>query len=115
IYTFHPEKIDIDLFIDATEDINMTRFMEVIPVPLGEAKSRDISISKESSTIIKIHDTQNHGVVIQFNSPQEFHVCKNGLKNGSLQIGRIEIILPSKLRKGQQINLKYQIIPIPAK
>jgi hypothetical protein len=40
-------------------------------------------------------------------------VQENGLKDKSMQIGRIEVELPTQLKKGQQIVLEYELIPQP--
>lgn len=112
-YKFLENEIQVELTLKAEKDIELKKLFENIPVPRGNAKNNDVNIvlSPENKKV-DILNKKGNGAEIVFKKPQIFTVQENGLTSGNLQIGRIEVQLPTKMKKGETASLSYSIVPV---
>jgi hypothetical protein len=111
-YAFAADKIRVKLTLQVENDLNLDRFIENIPALMGTVKKNGVKL-KAATQKAEILDNNGKGLVLAFAKPQKLVVQENGLKDKSMQIGRIEVELPTQLKKGQQIVLEYELIPQP--
>jgi hypothetical protein len=121
-YRFMDDALEIILKIQATEDINLTRLVENIPIARGgwkadgaEMIAKGISNGGVVSDTFRIQDNKRNGVQVSLDSPRSLRFVPDGLKTGGwrkLQIGRVEIELPAKMRKGETAELVYRFVPL---
>jgi len=121
-YRFLDDVLEIILKIQATEDVNLTRFVENIPIAHGgwkangvEMSAKGVSVGEVISNTFRIQDNRANGVEVRLDSPRPLRFVPDGLKTGGwrkLQIGRVEINLPAKMRKGETAVLVYRFVPL---
>jgi hypothetical protein len=121
-YGFRDDFLEVILKIEATEDINLMRFVENIPIARGGWKAngvkmaaKGISDSEVVSDTFIIQDNRANGVEVKLDSPRSLRFAPDGLKTGGwrkLQIGRVEIDLPVEMRKGETHELVYRFAPL---
>jgi hypothetical protein len=109
-YAFDADKIRVKLALQVENDLELARFIENIPALMGALKKNGVKLTAAPQKA-EILDNNGKGLVLAFAKPQKLSVQENGLTDKSMQIGRIEVALPTQLKKGQQIVLEYDLIP----
>lgn len=120
-YTFSDDALDVRVEINASRDAAYTRFFENLPFPSGSLKARGTKLSPsigktagsriDSFTIV---DNGGKGIRIDFKGKYPASAQLNGLisRYRTLQVNRVEIGLPLKLKKGERITLEYRITTV---
>jgi hypothetical protein len=121
-YRFLDDGLEIMLKIQATEDVNLVRFVENIPIARGGWKANGVKMAAKGishgevvSDTLRIQDNRANGVEVKLDSPRSLRFVPDGLRTGGwrkLQIGRAEIELPVKMRKGETHELVYRFAPL---
>lgn len=117
-YEFGNDSIKVLLSIEAIEDVKLARFHENIPVVVGTVKKNgaDIAIPGEAegratAKSFSISNASGKGVGIELDAPRELRIFRNGLKGRYMQVGRVEIVLPANMLKGEKTDFSYTIRP----
>lgn len=120
-YTFRDNEIVLSLQLTATANVQFSKLVETLPLAAGGAKpGTQIQVPGESggqavTQSFNVVNNANSGMTVLFDQPTTVKVQRNGLKSGSLQINRVEIVLPSQLQKGQTVTLNYRLRPTEAR
>ena len=120
-YTFGDDALRVDLRLRATKDVRLQRLVENIPYARGGAKPRSPSVTAddtESGNVkaetVAVRDEKGAGIDIVLDGERMLHLEPNGRRNGDLQIGRVEVSLPSVWQSGDTHHLSYRLIPVGA-
>ncbi len=118
-YHFGDQTLEVDLELTATADVALTSLVENLPYVRGPWKARgaDARVGATSSGPARadrftITDQQGRGIEVMFDEPAQLNLVPNGLKAGNwraYQIGRVEVVLPPRLQRGQQVAVRYLV------
>jgi len=112
VYKLLDDRLEVSLTLKASKDVSLQSLVENIPFPLGELKKGGVEVSAPASgSKASITDLAGHGVEISFDKDLAMRVQRNGIQYDRVQIGRIEVALPSKLAAGESFVLSYGIAP----
>ncbi|MBN1671750.1 MAG: hypothetical protein JXR37_11985 [Kiritimatiellae bacterium] len=117
IYRFEPDRLTIDLTVEAETDVALARLIENVPLAAGRAKSRGAEIAApeaDAAAQFTVADSAACGVRFELAEPRPLHVCRSGpvAQYGNYQINRVEIALPATLKKGESARLAYRLAPV---
>ena len=110
-YTFADDALHIKVELQAEKEIKLNRFVEVIPLAQGEAKSGGFNM-KQDKNIIKIRNQAGKGFDISLPPDMPLSDKKGQTKVRSLRIDRLELELPRELSRGQKVSFNYSIQPV---
>jgi hypothetical protein len=126
-YTFRDYEVKIDLKLQVKKDCVFARFLEIVPIAIGgkSYKSNNpkmkLSGPKSSPSLfdsVLITDRNQKGVLLKTLEPREIKLSKGIASHRNeeiLQIARIEIPFPEKLKKGDVLRLSYSLSPLQYK
>ena len=109
-YRFLDDSIEVSLELKAEKAVDLKDLVENFPIPLGEDKKSGVEI-KTASNLFSVEDMAGRGVSFEFSGPQSMAVQNNGPVMDKLQIGRVQVKLPSSFTQGQGFQIKYNIKP----
>jgi len=120
-YSFGEQAIAVELTLTADEDISLANLVENIPLARGEWKSRGAEIAAGAvkqgeiqADRFSVCDSEGQGMQVVLSKPARLRLVPEGLKTSGwrkLQIGRVEVALPTELEAGRQVRLAYEIKP----
>ncbi|HEY3331677.1 MAG TPA: hypothetical protein VGK19_16725 [Capsulimonadaceae bacterium] len=118
-YRFADAEVTIKLTLTAEKDVQLTRLFENIPLALGAVKANGAvlavdgkAVDSATTTLVTVRDHAGAGADIRFDGDSRtMTIQRNGPKGGTLQIGRVEVDLPSALKAGQMVEMTYHIVP----
>jgi len=112
-YIFNKDALEVSVVLTATADVKLVRLFENIPVILGASKENGSEImvlgEEKSAKGLTITDKNENGAQILFRQNQTVHTVRNGIKDRGLHLGRVEILFPEKLLKGESTELSYSL------
>ncbi len=121
-YTFNDHELAVTLTLEAEADVDLAGLVENIPIARGGWKARGATLDaggKAKGTVsadrFKATDNKGAGVEVVLSTSHELRLVPDGLRTGNwrkLQVGRVEIVLPGNLRKGDRVELAYRMKPI---
>jgi len=122
VYTFGDEALGVELTLTADADVRLAGLVETIPLALGEWKSRGATVKAGNATegevdaaSFTITDETGAGVNFTLDGVFPLRLIPDGLQNSGwrkLQIGRVEIVLPTRLTAGEEVLLAYELRPV---
>jgi len=114
-YYLEDDVLSYRLTIQAKDNLNLARFVENIPIVIGPVKKRGVEITginQEGQTNkIIITDQAKAGVEIDFSRIHKIHVVETGLNFNGQIIGRVEIELPTRWKKGSSWSETVKLVP----
>jgi len=125
VYHFEDEQLRVELTVTSTGDVDLAGLVETIPVARGAWKANGSVISADGRTAGRVRskrftitDDTGAGIEVVFDEPQEMELIPDGLRAGNwrkLQIGRVEVVLPHQLAKGEKMTINYTMRPLAEK
>ncbi|MEA3402710.1 MAG: hypothetical protein U9R79_15835 [Armatimonadota bacterium] len=123
-YVFGDDAIEVEVSVTADEDVRLAGLVECVPLARGGWKARGATISAREATggparaaSFRVTDEMGAGVEFVLEDERDLLLVPDGLQTSGwrqLQIGRVEISLPSELAAGQSTSLRYVVRPIAA-
>jgi hypothetical protein len=118
-YDFQPGGVRVHLVVRAERACSLQSLVENIPIALGPIKSRGATIAADGErdgraltggwTVVA---RDGDGVAFRLDHARQLHIVRSGLQDEKLQVGRVEVALPHKLRGGEEVVLDYEISPL---
>lgn len=137
-YFFADSQIEVVVTMTATQSFTVENLIEVIPVPtctrsncaapsLRNRKLRGASLNIDgapgtpngtvvSASSVRVVDSLGKGMAIQLGTAHPLSIQRDGIRfiyyDDELQVGRVELRLPTSWTVGQSYSLAYAIVPI---
>ncbi|MBN2641042.1 MAG: hypothetical protein JXR78_05280 [Victivallales bacterium] len=110
-YTFADDALYIKVELQAEKELELERFVEVIPLAQGKAKSGGFNMEQEKGQV-KIRNNAGKGFDLILPADMPFASKKGAIESGTLRIDRLELELPEKFSRGQKVSFGYSIKPV---
>ncbi|MBN2641945.1 MAG: hypothetical protein JXR78_09840 [Victivallales bacterium] len=110
-YTFADDALHIKVELQAEKELKLDRFVEVIPLAQGEAKSGGFSM-KKAKGLVKVRNRAGKGFDLSLPPDMPLSDKQGKLHVRSLRIDRLELELPCNLSRGQKVSFSYSIRPV---
>jgi len=117
-YWFHDNALETELIVTATGDLHLQSLKEIVPLAAGPAKAEGSEVAflgpASKPTGASLRDTHGNGADLVLETPAEIGFVREGLRSErlKLQISRLEISLPDRMKKGEMFRLKYRLVPV---
>jgi hypothetical protein len=118
-YTFRNDKLAVMVTLKAAQAVTFDRLIETVPYLHGRVKDGKVALetiadngNDNRMTGFTVTIDEKPKLKIVFDRPVELNVVPEGLQFRGMQIGRVEIPLPSTLEAGQEAALGYTIEPV---
>ena len=110
-YTFADDSLHIKVELEAEKALELERFVEIIPLAHGKAKSGGFNMEQEKG-LVKIRNNAGKGFDLILPADMPFTSKKGIIESGALCIDRLELELPHKLSPGRKLSLSYSILAV---
>lgn len=113
-YTFNDHELRIDLHLESDGDCSLARFAEIVPILTGDDRWKpgkpEMRVADGKQDRILILDRHQQGIAVELRRPAPIEL-RDGLRmkahGGFYQVSRIELVLPERLKAGDEVELSY--------